>query len=87
MHIVHAASTMSTEERSPAGWVSSACKWDIQVCSNLNVIGPNKLIRTDTVRRAFVGVDKALLKEVCPMGVGLEVSFVPKPRPVPQSAC
>lgn len=51
MHIVHAASTMSTEERSPAGWVSSACKWDIQVCSNLNAIGPNKLMGIDTVRR------------------------------------
>lgn len=88
MHIVHAASTMSTEKRGPVEWISSACKRDIQVCSNLNVISPNKLIEMDTVRRAFVTVDKALLKEVWPMGVGLEVSNVSKPRPVPQStAC
>lgn len=84
MHIVHAASTVSTEGAQQNGSLLPA-SGTLKVCSNLNVIGLNKLRGIDTLRRAFLGVDNTLLKEVCSMGVDLEVSYVPKPWPVPQS--
>lgn len=85
MHIVHAASTVSTEEGTQQDGSLLPASGTLTVCSSLNVIGPNKLIGIDTLRRAFLGVDNTLLREVCPMGVDLEVSYVPKPWSVPQS--
>lgn len=41
-------------------------------CGSLNAISQNNLIGNSTIRRCgFIGVDMALLEEMCRWGVGL----------------
>ena len=51
---------------------SAYLRVSVAVCGNLNIIGPHNLIGGGSIRMCgFVGVDMALLEEVCHCGCGL----------------